>query len=252
MPVMRPHAPSGTRMQTQMTVGDLSEAVEVRWLDDAVSLLEPATDRDARLEAARLELARELHDVVGSAFSMISLQAAAAARLLPERPEQALEALSEIRRASGDVLQDLREILRTMRSAAADASDRAPGAEEIGRLADAAERAGIQTRMTVSGRLRPLPAAVDLAAYRIVQESLTNVLRHSSARSASILVAYGRNVLRLEVEDDGVGREGSTDPGFGIVGMRERATGLGGALEAGPLAEGGFRVCATLPLRGAP
>jgi signal transduction histidine kinase len=235
-----------------MSVGDISEAVEASWLDDALSLVEPATGQEARLQAARLELARELHDVVGSAVCMISLQAAAAAQLLPERPEQALEALSEIRRASGDVLHDLREILNSMRSTAAGASDRAPGAEHIGRLADAAESAGIHTRVTVSGRLRPLPAAVDLAAYRIVQESLTNVLRHSSAGSASVLVAYDRDALRVEVEDDGVGREDSKDSGFGIVGMRERATELGGALEAGPRAEGGFRVRATLPLRGAP
>ena len=100
----------------------------------------------------------------------------------------------------------------------------------------------------VSGRLRPLPTDVDLAAYRIVQESLTNVLRHSDAGSACVLLSYESEVLRIAVEDDG--RGGSLGHGFGILGMRERAAALGGELDAGPLPGGGFRVQATLPLLG--
>jgi signal transduction histidine kinase len=211
-----------------------------------VPAVEPGTVQDARVRAERLELALELHDVVGSAVAMISLQAAAAERLLQERPDQALVALSEIKRASDEVLRELRAILGGLRSP----SDGAPGTARIGSLVDATTKAGIPTRLTVSGRRRPLPVDLDLAAYRIVQESLTNVLRHSSAASASVLVAYGRDRLRVEVEDDGVGRGESASPGYGIIGMRERAVALGGELDAGPRPGAGFRVRATLPLRG--
>jgi signal transduction histidine kinase len=204
-----------------------------------------ATAQEARVRAERLELALELHDVVGSAFAMITLQAAAAERLLDKRPDQALRALSEIKRASGEVLRELREILGGLRSA----SDQAPGTARIGWLVDATTEAGVHTRLMVSGRRRLLPADVDLAAYRIVQESLTNVLRHSSTARASVLVAYERDRLRVEVKDDGLARGESLGGGFGILGMRERAVALGGELDAGPRPLGGFRVRATLPLR---
>ena len=203
---------------------------------------------DAQVDARGVELAQELHDVVGAACTVINLQAAAAARVLREHPEQALEALAEIRRASRDVLEELREILPGIRNAGSGTSDRV-GTGGIGRLADAATQAGIHTRVTVSGRWRPLPADVDLAAYRIVQESLTNILRHSNAESASVLLGYENDVLRIAVEDDG--RGGPLGHGFGILGMRERAAAVGGEVEAGPVPGGGFRVLATLPLLGA-
>jgi signal transduction histidine kinase len=209
------------------------------------SPIEPGKAHDARGRAERLELAHELHDVVGSALAMITLQAAAAELLLHERPDQALESLSEIKRASVEVLGELRVILGGLRSP----SDQGPGTARIGSLVEATTKAGVHTELTVSGRWRLLPADVDLAAYRIVQESLTNVLRHSSATSASVLVAYGRDRLRVEVENDGVGHGASARPGYGIVGMRERAVALGGALDAETRPRGGFRVRATLPLR---
>ena len=218
----------------------MSEAFDLGRLDGA---LPP----DAQVDAKYAELAHELHDVVGSACAVINLQAAAAARLLRERPEQALEALAEIRRASGEVVEELRAIVPGIRNAGPGRSNRV-GLGGIGRLAESATKAGIHTRVTVSGRWRPLPADVDLAAYRIVQESLTNVLRHSNADSASVLVAYEHDVLRIAVEDDG--RGGSLGHGFGIIGRRERAAALGGELEAGPIPGAGFRVEATLPLLG--
>ena len=220
----------------------MSEAADLNWFDGAF-----APDPRAQADAIRVELARELHDVVGSTYAVINLQAAAAAQLLRERPEQALEALAEIRRASGDALRELREILRGIRSSGSELSGRI-GTGGIARLAEAATKAGVPTLVIVSGRLRPLPADVDLAAYRIVQESLTNVLRHSYADSACVLISYEGEVLRIAVEDDG--RGGSLGHGFGTLGMRERAAALGGELEAGPLPGGGFRVQATLPLLG--
>jgi signal transduction histidine kinase len=118
-------------------------------------------------------------------------------------------------------------------------------------LAAAATQAGIETDLTVLGERQPLPAEVDLAAYRIVQESLTNVMRHSQATSAAVRVAYEPDRLLVEVQDDGVGNsESPTGLSHGILGMRERATALGGELEASALPQGGFRVRATLPLGG--
>ena len=220
----------------------MSEAADLGWLDTAFP-----SDPGAQVDASRLALAHELHDVVGSACTVINVQAAAAARLVRERPEQALEALAEIRRASSEVLEEVRAILPGLRSTGSGSSDRI-GTGGLGRLAESATNAGIHTRVTLSGRRRPLPADVDLAAYRIVQEALTNVLRHSNADSASVLLDYGRDALRIAVEDNG--RGGSLGHGFGILGMRERAAALGGELEAGPVPGGGFRVQATLPLVG--
>jgi signal transduction histidine kinase len=111
--------------------------------------------------------------------------------------------------------------------------------------------AGVPTRLTVSGRRRLLPADVDLTAYRIAQESLTNVLRHAGAASASVRLVYEDDRLLLEIEDDGVGGGAASTPSFGILGMRERAAALGGELDVGSRPGGGFRVRATLPLRGA-
>jgi signal transduction histidine kinase len=195
--------------------------------------------------AERLELALELHDVVGSAFAMINVQAAAAEHLLYVHPEQVRDALAEIRKASGDVLREVREILAGLRSMA----DDAPRASRVAELVDAATKSGVHTGLTVSGRWRLLPLEVDHAAYRIVQESLTNVVRHSGAGSASVLVAYEHDRLRVEVEDDGRGLGEPSSPGYGILGMRDRAVALGGELDAGPRPQGGFCVRATLPLR---
>ncbi|MDX6471492.1 MAG: hypothetical protein QOK22_308 [Gaiellaceae bacterium] len=203
------------------------------------------SEQAARFRAERLELARELHDVVGSAHTMITLQAWAAERLLFEHPSQAVAALTEIRRASAEVMHELREILGGLRSP----TEIPSGTGRIDALVASTTEAGIPTRLTVAGRRRLLPTEVHLAAYRIVQESLTNVVRHSSAASASVLVEYAPDRLSVEVEDDGIGPGEPAGPGYGLLGMRERAVALGGELEAGPRPQGGFRVRATLPLR---
>jgi signal transduction histidine kinase len=228
----------------------MSEAADYRQPDSGTGLVEPEPEYEARLRAERLQLARELHDGVASGFALVSLQAALAAHLMAASPERALEALSEIRRVSSEALSELHAILGIVRVADSIADDNPPGAGRIGTLAAMTTRAGVPTRLTVSGRRRPLPAGVDLAAYRIVQESLTNVLRHSGAAAASVLLAYEDDRLLVEIEDDGDGGSPSGAAGHGILGMHERAAALGGELDAGPRPRGGYRIRATLPLGG--
>jgi signal transduction histidine kinase len=232
----------------------MSEAVDFRRRGGGILPAEPETEHEARVRAERLQIARELHDVVASGFAVVSLQAALAAHQLADHPDKALEALSEIRQMSSEALRELRAILVILRTAESGAFDQPPGVGRIDVLASVATTSGVSTRVNVSGPSVQLPAEVDLAAYRIVQESLTNVLRHSAATSASVLLAYDDDRLLVEVRDDGGGAH-SSSPGhgmLGILGMRERAAALGGELDAGPHPQGGFLVRAILPLHSPP
>jgi signal transduction histidine kinase len=201
------------------------------------------------VEAERLRIARELHDVVAHGLATISLQAGVATHLAETHPEQTVVALAAIRAASREVLGELRSILGQLRD-----DDRASqGARGVGRLDVLVERtssAGVQTAVHVAGRPRPVPVEVDLAVYRIAQEALANVLRHAPGATASVSIAYKPHHLLVTIEDDGKGFAGdlaSEGSGYGIVGMRERVLALDGELEAGPRPGGGFRVCALLP-----
>jgi signal transduction histidine kinase len=217
--------------------------------DNVVPAASWAAPEDVTVD--RLQLARELHDVVASGLATISLQASLAAHVLEENPARALVALADIRRTSREALDELQAILGILRTADPDAAERTPGAARIGALTAAATKAGIATDLTVVGKRRLLPAEVGLAAYRIVQESLTNVLRHAQATSATVRLAYEADRLLVEVQDNGVASSASpSDHSHGILGMRERAAALGGELEASARPEGGFRVRATLPLGG--
>jgi signal transduction histidine kinase len=212
---------------------------------------EPIEDEKARrwVEAERLRIARELHDVVSYGFATISLQAGVAAHVADSRPEQAVEALHAIRAASREVLDEMRAILGQLRAD----DEAAEPARGIGRLSVLAERtssAGVQTSVNVSGRRRPISVAHDLAVYRIVQEALANVLRHSPRAMAWVSVEYEQRRLVVTIEDNGMGSSGDATTegsGYGIMGMRERAGALGGTVEAGPRPGGGFRVRASLP-----
>ncbi len=205
-----------------------------------------------RVEEERLRIARELHDVVAHNISLINIQSGVALHLLDERPEQARTALSIINDASGEALRELRAVLGALRRVDEQAPRRpAPGLERLDELIAGAVAGGIEVRRETEGRPRPLPAPVDLAAYRIVQESLTNVARHGGGR-AVVTLDYASAALAIEVQDDGSGtREaGDEDPGSGngLLGMRERAAALGGELDAGPRPDAsGFRVRARLP-----
>jgi len=220
-------------------------------------------DARRRLDEERLRIARELHDVVAHTMATINVQAGVAAHVLSSRPEVAAESLQAIKTASKEGLRELRAILNVLRQADdADPTQPAPGIAQLGALIDRARRAGLETTCTVTGDPVPLPAAVDLAAYRIVQESLTNAIRHAGPATAAVSVGYRHDELRIEVTDTGRGPAADTgasegpsegpSEGHGLAGMRERAATVGGTLETGPGPAGGFRVVARLPLGGRP
>ena len=217
-----------------------------------------------RIDEERLRIARELHDVVAHTMSTINVQASAAAMVLTERPEAAAESLQAIRAASKNGLRELRAILNVLRQADdAEPTAPAPGLAQVDALIAGANQAGLPTTLTVTGEAGVLPGGVDLAAYRIIQESLTNAIQHAGPATATVLLTYCAAELRIEVADTGRGvpivsaryvsyghgpvHSWQPGSGHGLVGMRERATAAGGTLQAGPAPGGGFTVVATLP-----
>jgi signal transduction histidine kinase len=223
----------------------------------------------------RIRMARDLHDVVAHNISVINVQANTALHLMDRQPERARSALTTINDVSKQALIELRAVLGVLRDvdaqgAAAQAPRTpAPGLARLDDLIDNAAAAGLTVRVEEDGRRAPLPADVDLAAYRIIQETLTNSARHSGGANATVRLGYDDDALLVEVDDDGTARPperggsgGSSSrastareasrpggaSGHGIAGMTERAAALGGTLEAGPRPEGGFRVRARLPL----
>jgi signal transduction histidine kinase len=216
-----------------------------------------AREEEARRRAGeeRLRIARDLHDVLGHNISLISVQAGVALHLMDQQPEQARVALAVIRDASKEALRELRSVLDVLRQVN-EASPRtpSPGLADLGDLVARASEAGLRVHTEVSGDLTGLPAGVDLTAFRIIQEALTNVMRHSGRSSSSVRVACNRRELTLQVDNE-VGGAAPGDGiglGQGIRGMQERAAALGGVVEAGPRPDGGFRVFARLPLDGSP
>jgi signal transduction histidine kinase len=211
----------------------------------------------AREEAARrrageerLRIARELHDVLGHTLSLISVQAGVALHLLDKQPEHARVALAVIKDASKDALRELRSVLDVLRQVHEEPPRApSPGLASLSDLVSRASEAGMQVQTEVSGDLTGLPASVDLAAFRIVQEALTNVMRHAGQATSRVHVTCNGQELTLLIDNEG-GRGGSRDrigPGQGILGMQERATALGGVVEAGPRPDAGFRWFARLP-----
>ena len=221
-----------------------------------------------RAGAEHLRMARELHDVIGHNISLINVQAGVGLDLMDSQPEQARAALAAVKAVSGQALGELRAMLSALRDAGEDAPrSPVPGLARLPELISLTGPAGLAVTTDVTGSSRTLPAAVDLAAYRIVQESLTNVARHAGPTTVAVRVAYGEHELRLEITDDGCGAgaygtldsgapaaspPGNGAGGTGIPGMRERALALGGQLEAGPRPSRGFQVSARLPLDGGP
>ncbi|WP_132428193.1 sensor histidine kinase [Pseudonocardia endophytica] len=198
----------------------------------------------------RLRIAQELHDVLGHHVSLINVQAGVALFLLDDDPEQARTALAEIKRSSRDLLREMRSTLGVLRGVDAAAPHQpTPGLDRLDALLDDVRAAGLEVTLRTAGDTRPLPTGVDLAAYRIVQESLTNTRRHAGASTATVLIGYRDRELELRVDDDGTGPPAvETTGGNGLLGMTERAHALGGTLEAGAGPDGGYRVRARLPL----
>jgi signal transduction histidine kinase len=206
-----------------------------------------------RLTEERLRIARELHDVVSHSISVINVQAGAGAYVIGDQPEKAREALLAIKATSKEALRELHGILGVLRDeSGSETKEPAPGIAQLPALIDISQRAGVAATLSVRGEARPLAPTSDLAAYRIVQESLTNVLRHAGPASADVKVTYENGHVVIEIVDDGgmasaVHGE-SAGGGYGIAGMRERAAAAGGAIETGPRLGRGFRVRASLPV----
>jgi signal transduction histidine kinase len=232
----------------------IGEAVRIRRerAAEAVRIREEEARRRASEE--RLRIARELHDALGHHLSLINVQSGVALHLDEELPEQTRSSLSAIKQSSKEALTELRSVLNILRQE----DERAPRspAATVARMHDLVAQAaagGLDVRTETGGDVRPLPFGVDIAAFRIVQEALTNVARHAGPATASVRLTYGDRDLTVQVDDDGQRPLGQTMPGSGkgIVGMRERVAALGGELEVGPRPGGGFRVRARLPLDGA-
>jgi signal transduction histidine kinase len=213
----------------------------------------------------RGRIARELHDVVAHSVSVMVVQAGAARRSVPANPDQATAALTQIEATGRQALAEMRRLLGLLRDGqdGTVALTPQPSLAHLDSLLAAAREAGLPVELAVEGEPRQLPAGIDLSAYRIVQEALTNSLKHAGPATATVLVAYGDHDLTVRVDDDGKGvesasgRQGSDSDrqnrrsaGHGLIGMRERVALFGGALEVGTRPGGGFQVAARLPLDG--
>ncbi|GAA1849657.1 sensor histidine kinase [Actinomadura bangladeshensis] len=230
-----------------------SELIRMRAQRAAETARTRAEEERRQASEERLRMARELHDVLAHNISMINVQAGVALHLIDQNPEQARTALAAIKDASKEALTEMRGVIGALRSEG-EAAPRAPtaGLDRLDDLLDRARSAGLAVDAETTGRRRPLHAGTDLAAFRIVQESLTNVTRHAGPGpvTARVRIAYGEHEVVVLVEDDGRGAPLLDDRpgGSGVRGMRERAAALGGTFEAGPRPGGGFRVRAALPL----
>ncbi|MDE3131933.1 MAG: sensor histidine kinase, partial [Acidobacteriota bacterium] len=236
----------------------LAQSLERRALE-----VEAERDRTAQLAVAqeRDRIARELHDVIAHSVSVIIVQAGAGERLLEADRERAREAFATIRETGGDALEELRRLLGLLRAGAgAGGSEPQPSLERLDALLAQARAGGLSVSCEVTGMSRPLPPGIGLAAYRIIQEALTNVRKHAGpGAAATVNVRYSPGALVLNVADDGRGAAradgrgaaGADGRGHGLIGMRERVTLYGGRLDAGAREGGGFEVVASIPLVGA-
>jgi signal transduction histidine kinase len=238
----------------------------------AVGLAEQA-ERQAREQLAearragaeeRLQIARELHDVVAHTMSLIAVQAGVANYVISARPQEAARALASIEQISRGALREMRGLLTVLRAEGNDAGPRrqdgalvpARGLTDLGGLVERAAEAGVRVDLDIRGERPDLSAGLDLAAYRVIQEAITNVIKHAATDSCQLSVAYQDDALTLEITDSGSagrggsGGNGSPSAGHGITGMRERVGMYGGQFRAAPVAGRGFRVIAVFPLAG--
>lgn len=258
----------GVRLLSGWVVGTSAEltvalTAVIAWLLGRATHESRAHAEQVRAQAAaqavtaeRLRIARELHDMVAHTIGIVALQAGAARRVIDTRPELARDALGAVETASRDTLSGLRRMLGALRQAepggAADAAplDPSPGLADVNRLAARTTAAGVRVDVRWLGPPRPLPPEVDVSAYRIIQEAVTNVVRHAGTASCRVTVERHSKELRIEVVDEGRGTGGADGQGsgYGLLGMRERVSLLHGDFSARPCPGGGFRVAARLPV----
>jgi signal transduction histidine kinase len=236
-----------------LAVAIAAEATRIRAERVAATRASRQLDQRRQQSEERLRIARDLHDVIGHNISLINVQASMGLDLMDSQPEQARAALTAIKSASKEALEELRTMLTPLRRDD-DVAPRSPvpGLDRLPELIEFTRAAGLSVDVEVTGKAPPVPAAVQLAAYRIIQESLTNVARHAGRARVKVRVTYDNADVHVEIDDDGpIPSPGASaiGTGSGITGMRERATALGGDLSAGFGRGGGFRVSARLPVR---
>lgn len=238
-------------------VGNLFRTRRIRLesTEHVLADLEAEQDRLAR-EAVRDErdrIARDLHDIIGHTLNIIVVQAGAARTVFKSRPDQALESLNSIETTARQSLSDMERMLGILRpSEAGEEPDAAQsGLEQVNKLAEQFTNAGLPVEVNVDGEPRKLPQSLDLSAYRIVQEALTNALKHAGPARARVAISYLSDKLEVDIVDDGRGtgnNKQTAGGGRGLIGMKERVSLFGGELDVGPTTDGGFRVHATLPI----
>jgi signal transduction histidine kinase len=226
----------------------------VAQLEERTARLERERDQDRQLAAdqERSRIARELHDVVAHDVSVIAIQAGAARTIQASQPQAAVQALGLIETTARRTLVELSQLLGVLRKGDGVGADRnpQPGIDQLPLLVNELRSAGLSVEVTTHGEPRPLPPAVDLSAYRILQEATTNVLKHARARQVQIRIVYRPHDLVLMIRDDGVGKRAASTgtSGHGLIGMRERVSLFGGKLRSGAPPNGGFVVAARLPI----
>jgi signal transduction histidine kinase len=236
---------AGFALQSKLVAAEAAEERAVR--------LEREREERARVAVAeeRARIARELHDVVGHAVSVMTVQASAVRRLLTPEQEREREALLTVEQTGREALAEMRRMVGVLRRPEeAPARAPQPSLDQLDQLVAKAREAGLPVDVRVEGTPKQLPAGVDLTVYRLVQEGLTNAIKHARATRAEVLVRYGEHDVELEVSDDGVGQADGDGTGHGLVGMRERVAVYGGELDTGPRPGGGFALRARLPVTG--
>jgi signal transduction histidine kinase len=234
-----------------------SQTMLARELAEKAERAEHAREEEERraIASERSRIARELHDVLAHNLSVMVVQAGGGRRIVDKRPDQAVQVADLIERTGREALAELRHLFGPVRHGDGEDLQGPVGVDRVEDLAARARAAGLSVHVHVEGERVRLPTGVDLTAYRVVQEALTNTLKHGGGAQASVTVSYEPNELVLTIEDDGVGADGSRDElgelggGHGLVGMRERVELYGGLLQAGSRPNGGFAVRARLPTR---
>jgi signal transduction histidine kinase len=229
-----------------------AKLTQARQAEERARRLEREREEQARAAVAeeRARIARELHDVVGHAVSVMTVQASGVRRLLRPEQEREREALLVVEQTGREALAEMRRLVGVLRRPEeAPALAPQPSLQHLDKLVDQVRESGLDVDLTVEGKPAKLPASVDLAGYRLVQEGLTNTLKHAQADRAEVLVRYGNGEVELVVADDGNGKGGGDGSGHGLVGLRERIAVVGGQLEAGPRTGGGYEVRARLPMK---